>query len=60
VSDELIRPIDSDTAHAIEETAKTAGKAIDAVAGTDKYFSQVVGRRSLHPILVRPDFLEAA
>ena len=41
---ELIKPIDSDTAHAIEEAAKTAGKAIDAASETGKYFSRVLGQ----------------
>jgi hypothetical protein len=30
-------------AHAIEETAKAAGKAIDAASGTGKYFTEVLG-----------------
>jgi hypothetical protein len=34
VGSELLRLIDADTAHAIKETAKATGKAIDAAAGT--------------------------
>jgi hypothetical protein len=50
MTDELLRPIDADTAHAIEatghaieETAKTASKAIDAAADAGKYVSGVLG-----------------
>src|SRR5215469_1605053 len=57
VSDELIRPIDSDTAHAIEETAKTAGKAIDLAAGTGKYLSQVLGRTPANLVGLLDDWL---
>ena len=31
-------------ARAIEETARTVGKAIDAAAGTGKYLSHVLGQ----------------
>ena len=40
---ELIRPIDPDSAHAIEETAKAAGKAIDAAVQAGKYVGEVLG-----------------
>lgn len=40
---ELIRPIDPDSAHAIEETAKAAGKAIDAAVRAGKYVGEVLG-----------------
>jgi hypothetical protein len=32
MANELIRPVDPDSAHAIEESAKAASKAIDAAA----------------------------
>jgi Abortive infection alpha len=40
---ELIRPIDPDSAHAIEETAKAAAKAIDAAVQAGKYVGEVLG-----------------
>ena len=40
---ELIRPVDPDSAHAIEETAKTAAKAIDAAVQAGKYAGEVLG-----------------
>jgi hypothetical protein len=43
MGNELLRPIDADTAHAVEEIAKTTGKAVDAVAGTGKYVSDALG-----------------
>jgi hypothetical protein len=43
VSNELIRPIDADTAHAIEETAKASGKAIDAAVKSGAYVGNVLG-----------------
>ncbi len=39
---ELIRPIDPDSAHAIEESAKAAGKAIDAAVQAGKYVGEVL------------------
>jgi len=43
MANELIRPIDPDSAHAIEETAKAAGKAIDAAVMSGKYVGEVLG-----------------
>jgi hypothetical protein len=43
MANELIRLIDPDSAHAIEETAKTAGKAIDAAVQSGKYVGEVLG-----------------
>jgi hypothetical protein len=40
---ELIRPIDPDSAHAIEETAKATSKAIDAAVQAGKYVGEVLG-----------------
>jgi len=40
---ELIRPIDPDSAHAIEETAKATAKAIDAAVQAGKYVGEVLG-----------------
>jgi abortive infection alpha-like protein len=40
---ELIRPIDPDSAHAIEETAKAVAKAIDAAVQAGKYVGEVLG-----------------
>jgi hypothetical protein len=57
VDDELLRPFDADTAHAIEETAKTAGKAVDAVAGTGKYLSQVLGQVPANLVGLLDDWL---
>jgi hypothetical protein len=44
VPNELIRPIDENTARAIEELSRTAGKGIDVVAGAGGYAADVVGR----------------
>jgi hypothetical protein len=38
---ELIRPIDPDSAHAIEEAAKAAGKAIDAAMQAGRYVGAI-------------------
>jgi hypothetical protein len=38
MGNELIRPIDADTARAIEEVARTTGKGIDALAQGDSPF----------------------
>jgi len=43
MANELIRLIDPESARAIEEAAKAAGKAIDAVAETGSYVTDVVG-----------------
>jgi hypothetical protein len=43
MANELIRPIDPDSAHAIEETAKAAAKAIDAAIQAGKYVGEVIG-----------------
>lgn len=43
MSNELIRPIDPDSARAIEETAKAAAKAIEAAVQTGKYVGEVLG-----------------
>ncbi len=43
MANELIRPIDPDSARAIEETAKAAGKAIDAAVQSGKYVGEVLG-----------------
>jgi hypothetical protein len=40
---ELIRPVDPDTAHAVEETAKATGKAIDMVTDSGQYVGAVLG-----------------
>jgi hypothetical protein len=44
MGNELIRPIDPDTARAIEETAKTGGKLIDAGSNVGAYIERVIGR----------------
>jgi hypothetical protein len=41
--EELIRPIDADSAHAIEEAAKATSKAIDAITESGKYAGAVFG-----------------
>ncbi len=43
MANELIRPIDPDSAHAIEESAKAAAKAIDAAVQAGKYVGEVLG-----------------
>ena len=43
MANELIRPIDPDSAHAIEETAKATAKAIDLAAQAGKYIGAVIG-----------------
>ena len=43
MGNELIRPIDPDSAHAIEETAKAAAKAIDAAVQAGRYVGEVMG-----------------
>jgi Abortive infection alpha len=43
MSNELIRLIDPESARAVEETAKTTGKAIDAVADAGKCAADVLG-----------------
>jgi hypothetical protein len=43
MANELIRPIDPDSAHAIEETAKATAKAIDAAVQSGKYLGEVLG-----------------
>jgi len=43
MANELIRPIDPDSAHAIEETAKAVQKAIDAAMQSGKYVGEVLG-----------------
>ena len=43
MANELIRPIDPDSAHAIEEFAKAAAKAIDAAVQAGKYVGEVLG-----------------
>ncbi len=43
MANELIRPIDADTAHAVEEAAKAMSKAIEAAMRTGKYFGAVLG-----------------
>ena len=40
MSNELIRPIDENTAKAIEETARFGGKLVDAGSATGGYLSQ--------------------
>jgi hypothetical protein len=40
---ELIRPIDPDSAHALEESAKAVAKAIDAAVQAGKYVGEVLG-----------------
>jgi hypothetical protein len=41
MAEELIRPIDADSAHAIEEAAKATSKAIDAITESGKYVGAV-------------------
>jgi hypothetical protein len=43
MSKELIRPIDADTAHAIEEASKAASKAIEAAMRSGRYVGEVLG-----------------
>jgi hypothetical protein len=43
MANELIRPIDPDSAHAIEETAKAAQKAMDLAAQAGNYVGGVLG-----------------
>jgi hypothetical protein len=43
MANELIRPIDPDSAHAIEESAKAASKAIDAIRQSGRYAGAVLG-----------------
>src|SRR5580704_10432619 len=43
MSNELIRPIDPDTAHAIEEAAKALSRAIDAAVQGGQYVGGVLG-----------------
>lgn len=43
MADELIRPIDENTARAIEESAKALGKGFDLVGGLGAYLSQAMG-----------------
>jgi hypothetical protein len=43
MANELIRPIDPDSAHAIEESAKATSKAIDAVTQSGRYAGAVLG-----------------
>ena len=43
MADELIRPIDENTAKAIEESAKTLGKGFDLVGGLGAYLARALG-----------------
>lgn len=43
MADELIRPIDEDTAKAIEESAKALGKGFDLVGGLGAYLARALG-----------------
>src|ERR1700731_1186293 len=43
MANELIRPIDADSAHAIEEASKAASKAIEAGMQAGKYVGGVLG-----------------
>ena len=43
MSNELIRPIDPDTAHAIEETAKLGTKLLDSGGKTAGYVTGIFG-----------------
>jgi hypothetical protein len=43
VGNELIRPIDPETAHAIEEVAKLGSKVVDASAGMGAYLGYIMG-----------------
>jgi hypothetical protein len=48
MSNELIRPLDPESARAIEETAKAASAAIDAAVKTGQYASDAeISRRDL-------------
>jgi len=44
MSNELMRPIDPDTARAIEEAAKLGGKLVDAGTKAGGYLDRVIGR----------------
>jgi hypothetical protein len=43
MAEELIRPIDENTAKAIEESAKTLGKGLDLVGGLGAYLARALG-----------------
>jgi hypothetical protein len=43
MANELIKPIDENTAKAIEESAKSIGKGIDLVGGLGSYLSRALG-----------------
>jgi hypothetical protein len=43
MANELIRPIDADTAHAVEETAKAVNKTVEAALKTGNYVGGVLG-----------------
>ena len=43
MANELIRPIDADTAHAVEEASKAVGKAIDASMRLGNYTGDILG-----------------
>jgi hypothetical protein len=44
MTDELMRPIDPETAKAIQEASKVGGKVIDAGTGIGRYLDRVLGR----------------
>ncbi len=44
MANELIRPIDENTARAVEELSKTAGKGLDVAGKVGGYAAGVVGR----------------
>ena len=43
MANELIHPIDADSAHAIEEASKAGSKAIEAAMRTGSYAGAVLG-----------------
>jgi hypothetical protein len=57
VANELIRPIDADTARAIEEAAKTAGKAVDAAVKAGEYGGGVLGDLPHHTVGILRDWV---
>jgi hypothetical protein len=44
MAEELIRPIDEETAKAVQEVAKLGSKMVDATAGVGRYLDRVLGR----------------
>ena len=57
MSSDLIRPIDPETARAIEETAKLGSKIVDAGMKTGSYLDRVVGGVPDHLVGLIDDWL---